>query len=127
MFLEKRINENSCSFVGLSNAILLAQHNKVVIYDIVPAKVDLINSRKSPFVDKEIEAFLFKDDLDFVQSLESALGIKAKKNFMPMQAGDVYQTFADIDDLFNVTGYKPKMSVEQGVNNFVDWYREFYG
>ena len=92
-------------FVGLSNAILLAQHNKVVIYDIVPAKVDLINSRKSPFVDKEIEAFLFKDDLDFVQSLESALGIKAKKNFMPMQAGDVYQTFADIDDLFNVTGY----------------------
>lgn len=46
---------------------------------------------------------------------------------MPMQAGDVYQTFADIDDLFNVTGYKPKMSVEQGVNNFVDWYREFYG
>ena len=114
-------------FVGLSNAILLAQHNKVVIYDIVPAKVDLINSRKSPFVDKEIEAFLFKDDLDFVQSLESALGIKAKKNFMPMQAGDVYQTFADIDDLFNVTGYKPKMSVDQGVNNFVDWYREFYG
>ncbi|GGB59068.1 hypothetical protein GCM10011607_19610 [Shewanella inventionis] len=65
--------------------------------------------------------------LDFVQPLESALGIKAKKNFMPMQAGDVYQTFADIDDLFNVTGYKPKMSVEQGVNNFVDWYREFYG
>jgi len=65
--------------------------------------------------------------LDFVQSLESALGIKAKKNFMPMQAGDVYQTFADIDDLFNVTGYKPKMSVEQGVNNFVDWYSEFYG
>ncbi|GGB59097.1 hypothetical protein GCM10011607_19650 [Shewanella inventionis] len=44
-------------FVGLSNTILLAQHNKVVIYDIVPAKVDLINSRKSPFVDKEIEAF----------------------------------------------------------------------
>ena len=35
--------------------------------------------------------------------------------------------YADIDDLFNVTGYKPKMSVEQGVNNFVDWYREFYG
>ena len=120
-------NVVGAGFVGLSNAILLAQHNKVVIYDIVPAKVDLINSRKSPFVDKEIEAFLFKDDLDFVQSLESALGIKAKKNFMPMQAGDVYQTFADIDDLFNVTGYKPQMSVEQGVNNFVDWYREFYG
>ena len=63
VFLEKRINENSCSrsrFCWLSNAILLAQHNKVVIYDIVPAKVDLINSRKSPFVDKEIEAFYLK-------------------------------------------------------------------
>lgn len=64
--------------------------------------------------------------LDFVYSLERAIGIKAKKNFMPMQAGDVYQTYADVEDLFMVTGYKPKFDVNKGVDNFVKWYREFH-
>lgn len=64
--------------------------------------------------------------LDFVESLESSLGIEAKKNFMPMQPGDVYQTYADVDDLLASTGHKPKMSVAIGVANFVNWYRDFY-
>jgi UDP-glucuronate 4-epimerase len=62
----------------------------------------------------------------FIHSLETALGLTANKNFMPMQAGDVYQTYADAEDLFTVTGYRPKTSVEQGVSHFVNWYREFY-
>jgi UDP-glucuronate 4-epimerase len=62
----------------------------------------------------------------FIHSLETALGMTAKKNFMPMQAGDVYQTYADAEDLFTVTGYRPITSVEQGVSHFVNWYREFY-
>ena len=45
-------------YVGLSNAILLSQHNEVYAYDIVPSKVDLINNKKSPIVDKEIEEYL---------------------------------------------------------------------
>jgi len=64
--------------------------------------------------------------LDFIKSLESSLGIKAKMNLMPMQAGDVYQTYADIDDLIKETGYTPQINVEQGVQQFVDWYRNFY-
>jgi len=64
--------------------------------------------------------------MDFVESLENSIGTKAKKNFMPMQAGDVYQTYADVEDLFAITGYKPAMSVKDGVDNFVQWYREFY-
>ncbi|HEY7865262.1 MAG TPA: NAD-dependent epimerase/dehydratase family protein, partial [Psychromonas sp.] len=64
--------------------------------------------------------------MDFVEALESSLGIEAKKNFMPMQAGDVYQTYADTTDLFEATGYKPEMSVKEGVQAFVDWYRDFY-
>ena len=64
--------------------------------------------------------------LDFIQSLEDSLGIKANKNLMPMQPGDVYQTYADVDDLFSITQYKPSMSVEKGVQNFVDWYKGFY-
>jgi UDP-glucuronate 4-epimerase len=64
--------------------------------------------------------------LDFIQSLEKSIGAAAHKNLMPMQPGDVYQTYADVEDLFTATGYKPSMSVEQGVDNFVQWYRKFY-
>ncbi|MGL1955905.1 MAG: NAD-dependent epimerase [Colwellia sp.] len=63
----------------------------------------------------------------FIESLESALGIKAKQNLMPMQAGDVYQTYADVDDLFDAIAYKPTVGVPQGINNFVKWYKQFYG
>ena len=64
--------------------------------------------------------------MSFIEALESSLGIEAKKNFMPMQPGDVYQTYAEVEDLFEVTGHRPEVSVEQGVDNFVKWYREFY-
>ncbi|MFT6916499.1 MAG: UDP-glucuronate 4-epimerase [Motiliproteus sp.] len=64
--------------------------------------------------------------MDFVSALENSLGLDAKKNFMPMQSGDVYATYADTEDLFKATGYKPQVSVEQGVARFVDWYRDFY-
>ena len=62
---------------------------------------------------------------DFIESLESSLGIKAKQNLMGMQEGDVYQTYADVHDLFDVIGYKPNMGVEQGVDNFVQWYKNY--
>ena len=64
--------------------------------------------------------------MDFVESLESSLGLEANKNFMPMQPGDVYQTYAEVEDLFDVTGHRPSVSVADGVERFVSWYREFY-
>ncbi|PAJ72181.1 protein CapI [Pseudoalteromonas sp. NBT06-2] len=63
---------------------------------------------------------------EFIDSLEHSIGIKAKQNLMPMQAGDVYQTYADVEDLLTATGYKPAMTVSEGVDNFVKWYRDFY-
>ncbi|MEI8608450.1 NAD-dependent epimerase [Enterovibrio sp. Hal110] len=65
--------------------------------------------------------------MDFIQAIEEELGIEAKKNFRGMQPGDVYQTYADTQDLFSVTGYKPQVGVKEGVAKFVAWYREFYG
>ncbi|GLX82118.1 NAD-dependent epimerase [Thalassotalea eurytherma] len=62
----------------------------------------------------------------FIDSLESALNIKAQKNYMPMQPGDVYKTYADVDNLFEITGFKPNTSIEAGVTKFVDWYQAFY-
>ena len=64
--------------------------------------------------------------MGFVKAIEDELGIEAKKNFRDMQPGDVYQTYADVADLFEVTGYKPKVGVKEGVAEFVKWYREFY-
>lgn len=64
--------------------------------------------------------------MEFIQEIESALGIEAKKNFREMQAGDVYKTFADTADLFAATGYTPQVGVKEGVAKFVQWYREFY-
>ncbi len=64
--------------------------------------------------------------MDFVKTIEDELGIEAKKNFRPMQPGDVYQTYADVEDLFTATGYKPQVSVKQGVAEFISWYRQFY-
>ncbi|KPH95203.1 protein CapI [Pseudoalteromonas porphyrae] len=64
--------------------------------------------------------------MDFITSIESELGIEAKKNFREMQAGDVYKTFADTQDLYSATGYKPCVGVELGVKNLIDWYKDFY-
>lgn len=64
--------------------------------------------------------------MDFVKAIEDELGIEAKKNFRVMQPGDVYQTYADIEDLYNATGYKPKTGVKEGVAEFISWYRKFY-
>ncbi|QKJ52144.1 NAD-dependent epimerase [Providencia rettgeri] len=64
--------------------------------------------------------------MDFIKALEEELGIEAKKNFREMQPGDVYKTFADTQDLFNITGYRPKVNIKEGITNLVKWYREYY-
>ena len=64
--------------------------------------------------------------LKFIETLESALGIEPKKELLPMQPGDVPDTYADVSSLVEDTGYQPSTDVETGVKAFVDWYRDFY-
>ncbi|HEU4683155.1 MAG TPA: NAD-dependent epimerase [Nitrospira sp.] len=64
--------------------------------------------------------------LRFIEVLEQALGKRAEKKFMPLQAGDVPATYADIDDLSRDVGFKPSTPIEVGIPRFVEWYREFY-
>jgi UDP-glucuronate 4-epimerase len=64
--------------------------------------------------------------MKFIEAIESELGIEAKKNFREMQPGDVYKTFADTQDLFAATGYKPAIGLEEGVTKLVTWYKSFY-
>jgi UDP-glucuronate 4-epimerase len=62
----------------------------------------------------------------FIEAIENKLGKKAIKNLMPMQQGDVADTFANADLLEKLTGYRPSTTVEEGVGKFVDWYREYF-
>lgn len=63
--------------------------------------------------------------LDYIGAVEDALGIKANKELLPLQPGDVPDTYADVDDLVRDLNYKPSMNMKQGVKNFVDWYKEY--
>ena len=64
--------------------------------------------------------------MDYIRALESALGITAKKNYLPMQPGDVPATAANTDELNAWVGFKPNTTVQQGVARFVEWYRNYY-
>jgi UDP-glucuronate 4-epimerase len=64
--------------------------------------------------------------LYLIEVLEDALGMKAQKNMLPMQPGDVPATYANVDDLTAAVGFKPATPIEQGVRNFVKWYRSYH-
>jgi len=64
--------------------------------------------------------------MHFIEVLESAMGKKAEKNFLPMQPGDVLITYADIDDTIRDVGFLPHTSIELGIPLFVNWYRDYY-
>jgi len=65
--------------------------------------------------------------LHFIGVIEKALGREARKNFLPLQPGDVPETYADVDDLTADVGFRPATPIETGVARFVTWYREYYG
>lgn len=65
--------------------------------------------------------------LRYIEVLEAALGRKAEKRMLPMQPGDVAETYADVTGLARDIGYKPSTPIEVGVGRFVEWYRSFYG
>ena len=64
--------------------------------------------------------------MDYIAALEKALGKKAEKEFLPLQAGDVPETYANVDDLVEEFNYKPNTSIEDGINSFVSWYRDYF-
>ena len=64
--------------------------------------------------------------MDYINALEQALGLEAKKNMMPIQPGDELNTSAETQALYKTIGFKPETPVQQGVKNFVDWYKEYY-
>jgi len=64
--------------------------------------------------------------MDYIAALEKALSKKAEKEFLPLQPGDVPETYANFDDLVEQFNYKPNTSVEDGINSFVSWYKDYF-
>ena len=64
--------------------------------------------------------------LDFIAAIENALGRKAQINMLPMQAGDMEETYADIEALSEAVGFRPSTPIEEGIEKFVRWYRDYY-
>jgi UDP-glucuronate 4-epimerase len=65
--------------------------------------------------------------LRFIEILEAAIGKTAEKIFLPMQPGDVVETYANTDSLYEAIGLRPHISLEEGIPPFVQWYRSYYG
>ncbi len=65
--------------------------------------------------------------MEFIRSIERATQRKAHLNFLPMQPGDVKQTYADVDDLEKIINYRPSTPLDKGIKEFVNWYKEYYG
>ncbi|MFI3212533.1 MAG: GDP-mannose 4,6-dehydratase [Eubacteriales bacterium] len=64
--------------------------------------------------------------MDYINTLEKCLGKEAVKEFLPMQPGDVYQTYADVSDLMEDFDFKPSTTIEEGLSKFVEWFKEYY-
>jgi UDP-glucuronate 4-epimerase len=64
--------------------------------------------------------------MDYIDTLEKALGKEAKKEFLPMQPGDVYETYADVSELIKDFGFKPSTGIEEGLGKFAEWFLEYY-
>lgn len=65
--------------------------------------------------------------MDFIATLERHLGVEAKKEYLPMQPGDVHETYADISELQQDVGFRPSTSLEEGLGKFVRWFKDYYG
>lgn len=95
--------------------------------DHIPKANDPKNATAAPYHVYNIGNNQPVELMHFIEVLENAIGKKAKKNMLPMQPGDVPVTYADVDDLMRDVGFRPKTPIEEGIQKFVEWYREYYG
>ena len=64
--------------------------------------------------------------MEYIHAIENALGMKADKELLPLQPGDVLETYADVEDLVREFDYQPTISINEGISKFIKWYRSYY-
>ncbi|MDF5737010.1 MULTISPECIES: NAD-dependent epimerase [unclassified Nostoc] len=111
------------------------QRDFTYIDDIIEGVVRVIDKIPTPDLDASIPPYKIYNIgnnqpvelLHFIEVLESHLGKKAQKNFLPMQPGDVPITYADVDDLVRDVGFRPSTPIEVGLDKFTSWFKSYYG
>ncbi len=100
----------------------------VRVMEHIPPSNDLLDGavNKAPYKIYNIGNNTPVNLLKFIEVIESEMGISAKKNFLPLQPGDVLSTYADVNELMQDVGFKPSTSIEMGLKHFVQWYRTYY-
>lgn len=98
----------------------------VRVTDSIPQSDSSASTTKAPYKIYNIGNNQPIELIKFIETLENCLGMKAQKNMLPMQPGDVPVTYADVDDLVNDVGFKPNTPIEVGIEKFVDWYKNYY-
>ena len=106
----------------------------VRVLDVIPAPRELpadrdlpLDASSAPFVVHNIGGNRPEKLMDMIDVLQAQLGQKAEMIMKPMQPGDMHTTCADTESLTRATGFTPEIGMEEGLNRFVDWYRNFYG
>jgi UDP-glucuronate 4-epimerase len=84
------------------------------------------SSSKAPYKLYNIGNNNMVELMDYIKEIEKNLGKEAQKNLLPIQDGDVPATWANVDDLVRDLAYRPNTSIQKGIKNFIDWYREYY-
>lgn len=112
------------------------QRDFTYIDDIVEGVIRVMNHLPQPNLDQSNSKAPYKvynignnqpvQLVKFIETIEDCLGMKAEKNLLPIQPGDVPITYADVDDLVRDVGFKPSTSIEVGIQNFIDWYKHYY-
>lgn len=112
------------------------QRDFTYIDDVIEGVVRVMHQPPKPHSGKEHNNARYKiynignnkpvELLTFIEVIEKAMGKKAQKNFLPMQPGDVPRTYADVDELMQDVGFKPTTTIEEGIDKFVRWYKDFY-
>ena len=105
-----------------------------LLIDIIPQKVENRRekfkgdsiSRSAPFRIVNIGNSNSVSLMDYITSLEKALGKVAKRNFLKMQKGDMEETLSNVDLLETLTGFRPQVSLDNGIIEFVQWYKSYY-
>jgi UDP-glucuronate 4-epimerase len=98
----------------VSGVVSMIENSPVLTMEGVPYKIyNIGNSRPERL-------------LDFIETIEKAVGKRVVKKFCPMQPGDVYQTYADVTDLEEDVGFRPNTTISEGIGRFVAWYKEYY-
>jgi UDP-glucuronate 4-epimerase len=91
------------------------------------AKAPKSSTSKAPWRVYNIGAQTPVHLLTFIETIEKALGKTAEKNLLPMQPGDVPDTYANVESLVNDVGYRPNTPLDKGISAFIEWYKDFYG